>query len=84
MFANKWPATAGVVFTVLVFADRNETLIAQHKDGQVFEDYFNTSAVSDLGIFLPDPHVVSFCDLLCVFLLLVLAVSRLLCFEDPT
>lgn len=59
MFANNWPPTAGVVFTVLVFADRNETLIAQHKDGQVFEDYFNTSAVSDLGIFLPDPHVVS-------------------------
>lgn len=59
-FGNNWPAeSTGRTFTVLVFGDKisGNASTTKLKDGEVFEDYFDNTTGTRLGVFLPDRRI---------------------------
>ena len=52
VFGKNWPSKAGVIFTVLVFADRERSTTGKLTEGEVFEDYFDDKN-KNKGVFLP-------------------------------
>lgn len=60
-FGNNWPdLSTGITFTVLVYGDKvsGNASTTKLRDGEVFEDYFDDSTGSRLGVFLPDRRII--------------------------
>lgn len=59
-FGNNWPdLSTGITFTVLVYGDKvsGNASTTKLRDGEVFEDYFDNTTGSRLGVFLPDRRI---------------------------
>ena len=56
-FSNNWPDEQGDTFTVLVFGDKDISSSSKMKEGEVFEDYFDETSGTMLGVFLPDKRI---------------------------
>ena len=52
LFGRDWPSQAGVIFTVLVFADRETSSAGKLIEGEAKEKYFEPEN-ENMGVFLP-------------------------------